>query len=185
MSTPPLCARSCASWPTVRSTGLSRRGLSGWWESAIRLVPWSSSWQAGTVHSIPLVSSAGEGTGFRSTSARMPLSSAAGGSTPTPSSPRGAQRHSDPLVDLPRGSSALLNPNGIPDDAHAALVEARSRLLAVVGLASIIPGSAAHVTAEVDVPVFSRRQQPRRCPPTASRAGGVSELPGYDGVRAR
>ncbi len=67
---------------------------------------------------------------------------------------RARKRHEEPLVDLPRGSSTLLMANPLPADVHAALVEARSPLLAIVGYASMIPGSAAHCAERVTVPVF-------------------------------
>jgi pimeloyl-ACP methyl ester carboxylesterase len=67
---------------------------------------------------------------------------------------RARKRHHDPLVNLPRGSSTLLMANPLPPDVHAALVEARSPLLAIVGYASMIPGSTAHCAQRVTVPVF-------------------------------
>ena len=67
---------------------------------------------------------------------------------------RARKRHHDALVDLPRGSSTLLMANPLPPNVHAALVEARSPLLAIVGYASMIPGSAAHCAQRVAVPVF-------------------------------
>jgi pimeloyl-ACP methyl ester carboxylesterase len=67
---------------------------------------------------------------------------------------RARKRHHGALVDLPRGSSTWLMANPLHPEVHAALVEARSPLLAVVGYASMIPGSVAHCAEQVTVPVF-------------------------------
>lgn len=64
------------------------------------------------------------------------------------------RRHAEPLGVLPRGSSRLLVASSMPADVHQALVDARSRLLAVVGYASMVPGSAGQASARIDVPVF-------------------------------
>jgi alpha-beta hydrolase superfamily lysophospholipase len=64
------------------------------------------------------------------------------------------RRHDEPLPALPRGSSRLLVASTMPPGVHQALIDARSWLLAVVGYASLIPGSAARAAARVDVPVF-------------------------------
>jgi pimeloyl-ACP methyl ester carboxylesterase len=64
------------------------------------------------------------------------------------------KRHSQPLPVLPRGSSSYLIANPMPPSVHGALTAARTRLLAVVGYASIIPGSASQAAAAIDVPVF-------------------------------
>jgi alpha-beta hydrolase superfamily lysophospholipase len=64
------------------------------------------------------------------------------------------RRHGDALAELPRGSSSWLVANEMPKPVHTALVAARSPLLSVVGLASMIPGGAAGPAAEIDVPVF-------------------------------
>ena len=64
------------------------------------------------------------------------------------------RRHAEPLAVLPRGSSRLLVASSVPADVHQALVDARSRLLTVVGYASMVPGSAAQAAARIDVPVF-------------------------------
>ena len=63
-------------------------------------------------------------------------------------------RHHQPMPVLPRGSSNYLIANPIPPDVHRALIAARSRLLAVVGYASIVPGTASQAAAAIDVPVF-------------------------------
>lgn len=64
------------------------------------------------------------------------------------------RRHDDPFAVLRRGSSELLVKAVMPDDVHQALVNVRGPLLAVVGHASLIPGSARQACAAVDVPVF-------------------------------
>lgn len=64
------------------------------------------------------------------------------------------RRFATPFVELARGSSAQLIARTMPDDVHAALVAARSPLLAVVGYTSLLPGSSARAAAEVTVPVF-------------------------------
>jgi len=64
------------------------------------------------------------------------------------------RRHGEALAELPRGSSSWLVANEMPEQVHAALVAARSPLLSVVGLASMIPGGATRAAAEIDVPVF-------------------------------
>ena len=57
------------------------------------------------------------------------------------------RRHAEPLAVLPRGSSRLLVASPMPADVRQALVDARSRLLAVVGYASMVPGSAGQAEA--------------------------------------
>ncbi|HTU74852.1 MAG TPA: hypothetical protein VMG38_15155 [Trebonia sp.] len=64
------------------------------------------------------------------------------------------RRHDHPLPVLARGRSALLVATVMPDDVHQALVDARAPLLAVVGNATLIPGSTRRASAAVDVPVF-------------------------------
>ncbi len=64
------------------------------------------------------------------------------------------RRHGEARVELPRGSSSWLVANEMPERVHAALVDARSPLLSVVGFASMIPGAAARAAAEIQVPVF-------------------------------
>jgi pimeloyl-ACP methyl ester carboxylesterase len=64
------------------------------------------------------------------------------------------RRHGDPFPILRRGSSELLVHSAMPDDVHQALVDARAPLLAVVGNATLIPGSTRHASAAVSVPVF-------------------------------
>jgi len=79
-------------------------------------------------------------------------------SLPGPLTPRlveGAKRRfGDPLHTLPRGGSQMLVANSMPAGAHQALAGTRSPLLAVVGYASLIPGSVRPAAAIVDVPVF-------------------------------
>jgi alpha-beta hydrolase superfamily lysophospholipase len=79
-------------------------------------------------------------------------------SLPGPLTPRlveGAKRRfGDPLHTLPRGGSQMLVANSMPAGAHQALADTRSPLLAVVGYASLIPGSVRPAAAIVDVPVF-------------------------------
>jgi pimeloyl-ACP methyl ester carboxylesterase len=64
------------------------------------------------------------------------------------------QRHDDPLPTMPRGSSDFLVVVPIGDPVREALVEARSNLLAVAGFSTVIPGNAADVIAQIDVPVL-------------------------------
>jgi pimeloyl-ACP methyl ester carboxylesterase len=64
------------------------------------------------------------------------------------------RRHDDPFPVLRRGSSELLVKSVMPDDVHQALVDVRAPLLAVVGHASLIPGSTRQDSATVGVPVF-------------------------------
>ena len=64
------------------------------------------------------------------------------------------RRHGDARVDLPRGSSSWLVASEMPEQVHAALVDARSPLLSVIGLASMIPGGTAGPAAQIKVPVF-------------------------------
>ena len=64
------------------------------------------------------------------------------------------RRHDDPFPALSRGSSELLVKSTMPDDVHQALVDVRAPLLAVVGHATLIPGSTRRASAAVDVPVF-------------------------------
>jgi alpha-beta hydrolase superfamily lysophospholipase len=67
----------------------------------------------------------------------------------------GAKRlFGEPLPTQESGTEGLLTKNPIPDDVRRALAEARSRLLAVAGYASLIPRSAARESARIDVPVF-------------------------------
>jgi alpha-beta hydrolase superfamily lysophospholipase len=73
----------------------------------------------------------------------------------TPALIEGAKRkHAEPLTVLPRGTSRLLIAATLPADAHQALAAARAPLLAVVGFASMVPGSARHAAVRIDVPVF-------------------------------
>ena len=64
------------------------------------------------------------------------------------------RRHDSPLPVLGRGSSDLLVSSIMPDDVHQALVDVRAPLLAVVGNATLIPGSTRRASAAVGVPVF-------------------------------
>jgi pimeloyl-ACP methyl ester carboxylesterase len=64
------------------------------------------------------------------------------------------RRHDDPFPVLRRGSSELLVKSVMPDDVHQALVDVRGPLLAVVGNATLIPGSTRQASAAVGVPVF-------------------------------
>jgi alpha-beta hydrolase superfamily lysophospholipase len=64
------------------------------------------------------------------------------------------RRYPEALMELRRGSSNLLVGNKMPREVRAALVGARTPLLTVVGLASMIPGGAAKPAARVTVPVF-------------------------------
>jgi alpha-beta hydrolase superfamily lysophospholipase len=64
------------------------------------------------------------------------------------------RRHAEPLAELPRGTSRMLVAGTMPAGVHQALVAARAPLLAVVGYASMVPGSAGHAAARIDVPVF-------------------------------
>jgi alpha-beta hydrolase superfamily lysophospholipase len=64
------------------------------------------------------------------------------------------RRHAEPLAVLPRGSSRLLVASSMPASVHQALVDARSPLLAVVGYAAMVPGSAGPAAGRIDVPVF-------------------------------
>jgi alpha-beta hydrolase superfamily lysophospholipase len=64
------------------------------------------------------------------------------------------RRHDSPFPVLGRGSSGLLVRTAMPDQVHQALVDVRAPLLAVVGNATLIPGSTRLASAAVDVPVF-------------------------------
>jgi pimeloyl-ACP methyl ester carboxylesterase len=72
------------------------------------------------------------------------------------------RRHDSALPEISRGRSGaqIVGPmpplivGPMPPDAHAALVAARSRLLAVVGFASLVPGIVAREAARIRVPVF-------------------------------
>jgi alpha-beta hydrolase superfamily lysophospholipase len=63
-------------------------------------------------------------------------------------------RFGDPLPMMARGSSRLLVAAPMPEPVHSALVAARTNLLALAGLSSMIPGSATPELGAVDVPVF-------------------------------
>jgi hypothetical protein len=64
------------------------------------------------------------------------------------------QRFGEPLPMPRRGSSNLLVGAPMPTAVHAGLVAARTNMLAMVGLSSMIPGSIRPHAAAVDVPVF-------------------------------
>ena len=64
------------------------------------------------------------------------------------------RRYDDPLPMMARGSSQLLVAAPMTDAVHDALVAARTNLLALVGLSSMIPGSYGPQLAAIDVPVF-------------------------------
>ena len=64
------------------------------------------------------------------------------------------RRYGDPLPMMARGSSRLLVGAPMTDAVHDALVAARTNLLALVGLSSMIPGSYGAELATIDVPVF-------------------------------
>jgi len=64
------------------------------------------------------------------------------------------KRHDEPLATIAHGGSRMFVANSMSPEAHQALVDARSRLLAVVGYASMIPRSASAAAALIDVPVF-------------------------------
>ena len=67
----------------------------------------------------------------------------------------GAKRlFGEPLPTQESGTEGLLIKNPIPGEVRRALAEARSRLLAVAGYASLIPRSAARESARIEVPVF-------------------------------
>jgi alpha-beta hydrolase superfamily lysophospholipase len=63
-------------------------------------------------------------------------------------------RFGDPLPMMARGSSRLLVAAPMSEPVHAALVAARTNLLALAGLSSMIPGSAGPELGAVEVPVF-------------------------------
>jgi alpha-beta hydrolase superfamily lysophospholipase len=63
-------------------------------------------------------------------------------------------RFGDPLPMMARGSSQLLVAAPMTDSVHDALVAARTNLLGLVGLSSMIPGSYGPQLAAIDVPVF-------------------------------
>ncbi len=64
------------------------------------------------------------------------------------------KRFGDPLPVMARGSSQLLVGAPMSESVHEALVAARTNLLGLVGLSSMIPGSYGPELAAVDVPVF-------------------------------
>ena len=76
--------------------------------------------------------------------------------TLTPRLVEGAKRrHDEPLVTMtPRRGSGIYIANSVSPRAHQALVDARSKLLAVVGYAAMIPRSGSTAAAAIDVPVF-------------------------------
>jgi alpha-beta hydrolase superfamily lysophospholipase len=64
------------------------------------------------------------------------------------------RRFGEPLPALRRGSTRLLVQSAMPPALREALVAARSPLLGVVGLTSMIPGSGASAAGTIDVPLF-------------------------------
>jgi pimeloyl-ACP methyl ester carboxylesterase len=64
------------------------------------------------------------------------------------------KRFGEPLPMPKRGSSQLLVAAPMHPDAHAALVDARTNMLGVLGLSSMIPGSLRPDIDAIDVPVF-------------------------------
>ncbi|MCW2935077.1 MAG: alpha/beta hydrolase [Actinomycetia bacterium] len=64
------------------------------------------------------------------------------------------RRFHEPFPVMQRGRSQLLVKNALAADVRQALAGARAPLLAIVGHASMIPGSAKRAAAAVDVPVF-------------------------------
>ena len=64
------------------------------------------------------------------------------------------ERFGEALPMQRRGSSEFLIGAPMPDEVRDALVACRTPLLALVGLTSMIPGAAAPVLAQIDVPVF-------------------------------
>jgi len=64
------------------------------------------------------------------------------------------ERFGEPLPMQRRGSSEFLVGAPMPDAVRDALVACRTPLLALVGLSSMIPGTAAPALAQIDVPVF-------------------------------
>jgi pimeloyl-ACP methyl ester carboxylesterase len=79
-------------------------------------------------------------------------------------------RHGDPLPEMRTGSMAFLVANRPTEEVHRALADVSTRLLAVVGYATLIPGSAASCMAAITVPVFlgigdrDIAREPRRIP---------------------
>ena len=64
------------------------------------------------------------------------------------------ERFGEPLPMQRRGSSEFLIGAPMPDAVRDALVACRTPLLALVGLSSMIPGTAAPALAQIDVPVL-------------------------------
>jgi pimeloyl-ACP methyl ester carboxylesterase len=89
-------------------------------------------------------------------------------------------RHVDPLVDMPRGSMDFLVANRPSEDVHLALADARTPLLAIVGYASMIPGSATSCVASITVPVFlgigdrDIARQPHHIPADFTNSGDLT-----------
>jgi pimeloyl-ACP methyl ester carboxylesterase len=90
------------------------------------------------------------------------------------------RRFGDPLVETGRGSMDFLVANRPAADVHGALAEARTRLLAIVGYASMIPGSAASCLPAITVPVFlgigdrDIARDPRQIPADFTNSGDVT-----------
>ncbi|HEX3964561.1 MAG TPA: alpha/beta fold hydrolase [Trebonia sp.] len=64
------------------------------------------------------------------------------------------RRFNEPFPVMRRGSSRLLVKSALPADVRQELADVRAPLLAIVGHASMIPGSAKRAAAAIDVPVF-------------------------------
>ncbi|HEY6790263.1 MAG TPA: alpha/beta fold hydrolase [Trebonia sp.] len=64
------------------------------------------------------------------------------------------RRFNEPFPVMQRGSSRLLVKSALPANVRQELADARAPLLAIVGHASMIPGSAKRAAAAIDVPVF-------------------------------
>jgi pimeloyl-ACP methyl ester carboxylesterase len=89
-------------------------------------------------------------------------------------------RYPDPLVDMPRGSMDFLVANPPPEEVHLALADARTPLLAIVGYASLIPGSASLCVSAITVPVFLAvgdrdiARQPHQLPANFTSSGDLT-----------
>jgi pimeloyl-ACP methyl ester carboxylesterase len=64
------------------------------------------------------------------------------------------QRYTDPLPTMPRGSSDLLVGHPMEPAVHEAIVAARTELLALAGLASMVEGNVGPELAAISVPVL-------------------------------
>jgi pimeloyl-ACP methyl ester carboxylesterase len=88
--------------------------------------------------------------------------------------------NSDPLPETRTGSMAFLVANRPSDEVRRAMVDVNTRLLGIVGYATLIPGSAAPATAAITVPVFlgigdrDIAQEPRRIPADFPSCGDMT-----------